>query len=298
MTPGDDIPVLRERLGDRLRFNGMINKKTADEPDEAAYRALDQFLREGVEIIKFWAAPRGRDRGLTVDAPWRIECARRAVAAGIRIFMVHVGDPDVWFRTMYTDAAKFGTKPDQYVGLERMMQMFPESAWIGAHMGGDPEHPDHLEALLEKYPNYYVDTSATKWQVREVSPRAEAIRALICRHPTRFLFGVDLVTRHQPDARALRQPLLVPAHAVGERLAGPQPDRRPGLHGRRRASHRRRCCAGSACRRTCWSRSITTTRGGCCGLVNHGRRIRLMGGRRTCEGVHERLVASLPQLRP
>src|SRR5579884_3953848 len=33
MSPADDIPVLRARLGDRLRFNGMLNKKTADEPD-------------------------------------------------------------------------------------------------------------------------------------------------------------------------------------------------------------------------------------------------------------------------
>jgi hypothetical protein len=63
-------------------------------------------------------------------------------------------------------------------------------------MGGDPEHPDHLEALLERYPNLYFDTSATKWQVREVSPRASAIRDLICRWPQRFLFGSDLVTRH------------------------------------------------------------------------------------------------------
>ncbi len=196
MSPADDIPVLRARLGDRLRFNGMLNKKTADEPDDVAYRLLDQFLQQGVQIIKFWAAPRGRERGLIVDAPWRIECARRAVAAGIRLFMVHVSDPDVWFRGMYADAAKYGTKPDQYVGLERMLQLFPEAIWIGAHMGGDPEHPDHLEALFEKYPNFCVDTSATKWQVREVSPRADAIRALVCRHPTRFLFGVDLVTRH------------------------------------------------------------------------------------------------------
>src|SRR5262249_7679480 len=32
-----------------------------------------------------------------------------------------------------------------------------------------------------------------------------------------------------PVPRALRQPLLVPADAVGERLAGAQPDRRPRL---------------------------------------------------------------------
>ena len=192
----DDIPILRERFGDRLGFNGSIAKKTADAPDDEAYKVLDRFLELGVEIIKFWSAPRGRERGLLVDAPWRIEAARRARAAGVRIIMVHVGDPDAWFRTTYTDAAKFGTKPEQYIGLERMLQMFPDITWIGAHMGGDVEHPDHLQALLEKYPHFYMDTSATKWQVREVSRRTAAVRSLICRHPDRFFFGTDLVTRH------------------------------------------------------------------------------------------------------
>jgi hypothetical protein len=195
MCPPDDIVPLRERFGDRLGFNGPISKKL-DEPEDVAYRLLDRFLELGVEIIKFWSAPRGRDRGLFVDAPWRIEAARRARAAGVRIVMVHVADPDAWFRTTYADAAKFGTKPEQYVGLERMLQLFPDLSWIGAHMGGDPEHGDHLEALLERYPNLYFDTSATKWQVREVSAHREAVRGVICRHPQRFLFGSDLVTRH------------------------------------------------------------------------------------------------------
>jgi hypothetical protein len=62
-------------------------------------------------------------------------------------------------------------------------------------MGGDPEHPDHLEELLQRYPQLHLDTSATKWQVREVSARRQAVRALVCRHPQRFLFGSDLVTR-------------------------------------------------------------------------------------------------------
>jgi predicted TIM-barrel fold metal-dependent hydrolase len=191
----EDIPPLRERLGPALGFNGPIVKKL-DEPDDAAYRLLDRYVELGVSMIKFWAAPRGRDRGLLVDTPWRIEAARRAQAAGVNILMVHVGDPDNWFRTVYADAGKFGTKSDQYVGLQRLLEMFPKLTIIGAHMGGDPEHPDHLEALIERYPNYYLDTSATKWQVREVSPRRDAIRALVCRYPERFLFGSDLVTRH------------------------------------------------------------------------------------------------------
>jgi hypothetical protein len=193
----DDIPPLRERFGEQLGINGPIAKQSLNVPDDEAFRLLDRFLELGVEMLKFWSAPRGRERGLFVDAPWRIEVARRAQAAGIRTIMVHVADPDVWFRTVYADAAKFGTKADQYVPLERMIQMFPDLTWIGAHMGGDVEHPDHLEALLQKYPNFYLDTSATKWQVREASRHPDAVRALICRYPDRFFFGSDLVTRHQ-----------------------------------------------------------------------------------------------------
>jgi predicted TIM-barrel fold metal-dependent hydrolase len=190
----DDIVPLRERFGDRVGFSGSISKKL-EEPEETAYRLLDRYLELGIEMIKLWSAPRGRDRGLFVDAPWRIEAVRRARIAGIRNFMVHVADPDIWFRTVYIDSAKFGTKADQYVGLERLLQMFPDVNWISAHMGGDPEHADHLEALLDRYPHLHFDTSATKWQVREVSTHRDSIRSLILHYPDRFLFGSDLVTR-------------------------------------------------------------------------------------------------------
>jgi hypothetical protein len=197
MCPVEDVAPLRERFGPRLGFIGPISKKL-DEPDDAAYRGLERYLEAGVRALKFWAAPRGRERGLFVDAPWRAEAARRARAAGIRTVMVHVGDPGRWWAGSgpYADTAKFGTKPDQYVGLERMLEQFPDLNWIAAHMGGDPEHPDHLEALLERYPHLHFDTSATKWQVREVSAHPDAVRALVLRHPTRFLFGSDQVTRH------------------------------------------------------------------------------------------------------
>jgi predicted TIM-barrel fold metal-dependent hydrolase len=195
MCPPQDVRPLRERFGAAIGFNGPISKKP-DEPDDAAYRTLDQFLQAGIEMVKLWAAPRGRDRGLVLDTPWRIEAVKRARVAGIRIVMVHVGDPDAWWKHTYTDLAKFGSKPDQYVPLRKMLALFPDLTWIGAHMGGDPEHPDHLEEMLTEFPHLHFDTSATKWQVREVSRNRDAIRSLICRHSDRFLFGSDLVTGH------------------------------------------------------------------------------------------------------
>lgn len=198
MCPPQDIPPLRERFGPRLEFNGPISKKP-DEPDDAALRTLEQFLAHGVRVVKLWAAPRGAERGLRIDTPWRIEGLKRARAAGVRVVMTHVGDPDTWWNGPYQEVNKYGSKADQYLPLQRMLEAFPDMSWIGAHMGGDPEHPDHLEALLENYPHLHFDTSATKWQVREVSRRRDAVRSLILRHPTSFLFGSDLVTRHALD---------------------------------------------------------------------------------------------------
>ena len=194
MCPPEDIAPLRKRFGNAIAFNGPISKKL-DEPDDAAYRTLERFLDGGIEIVKLWAAPRGRDGGLFVDAPWRIEALRRAESAGVRVVMAHVGDPDIWWKHTYTDSARFGTKADQYVPLRKMLTLFSGMTWIAAHMGGDPEHPDHLEQLIEEFPHLHFDTSATKWQVREVSRQRDAIRNLVCRYPHRFLFGSDLVTR-------------------------------------------------------------------------------------------------------
>ena len=77
MCPPEDIAPLRERFGERLSFNGSITKKAIDSPDDEAYRLLDQFLAAGVKLLKFWSAPRGRERGLHVNAPSRAEAARR-----------------------------------------------------------------------------------------------------------------------------------------------------------------------------------------------------------------------------
>ncbi len=194
MCPPEDIPPLRERFGQRLGLNGYIVKKPA-EPDDAAYRLLDRYLAQDVGLIKFWASPRAEKDSLFRDAPWRAEVIRRAWAAGVRVVMVHVADPDLWFEHRYTDRERYGTKADHHAGLERMIQEFPDVRWIAAHMGGDPENPAHLEELLELYPNLSFDTSATRWQIREMSLHSQQMKRLICRYSDRFLFGSDLVTR-------------------------------------------------------------------------------------------------------
>jgi predicted TIM-barrel fold metal-dependent hydrolase len=231
----ENIPALRARFGSAIGFNGWISKPRPDDPDEAAYRLLDRFLDRGVRMLKFWAAPRGRDWGMTLDAPYRIECLRRARYAGVNVVMVHVADPDALFRTAYADASRYGTKADQYVAFRALLEAFPEVTWIAAHMGGDPEHPDHLESLLERYPHLMFDSSAAKWQVREVSARAEAVRSLMCRYPDRFLFGSDLVSRHHLPRDHFRSRYWTLRTLWESRWQGPSPiadpDHAPGHDG-------------------------------------------------------------------
>lgn len=195
---------VRDALGESVRFITMPAFMTGDRNDNhrAGYlRAIEQFhARFGARMMKIWASPRLREilpGGATdladIDSPWRREHARLATSLGMMI-MVHVADPDTWFATRYGDGATYGTKAHQYVGLRRMLDEFTVP-WIAAHMGGWPENLPFLDSLLEAHPNLYIDTSATKWIVRELSrhPRDEVL-AFFWKWKGRILFGSDLVT--------------------------------------------------------------------------------------------------------
>ena len=80
----------------------------------------------------------------------------------------HVGDPDTWYSGKY-DPAKFGTRDEHYAMWESALSQFRDRPWIGAHLGGNPENLLRLQDLLDRYPNLYLDMSATRWMVREVS---------------------------------------------------------------------------------------------------------------------------------
>jgi predicted TIM-barrel fold metal-dependent hydrolase len=152
----------------------------------------------GIRIIKFWFAPRIRDRlDFLLDSP-RLDRVFETIAAYGMGVLVHVSDPDRWFERKY-DPARYGTKADQYPMLEARLRRHPTVPFLAAHMGGDPEHLDHLEALLDRYPNLYVDTSATKWIVRELGRQRELARDFIVRWAHRICFGTDQVVLQDPD---------------------------------------------------------------------------------------------------
>ena len=212
MTGLDNARVLHPRFGERIRFICVPDYMKRETPGTFTTRWLkdiEAFRAEfDSDVIKFWAAPRGRDvaelskdaaeaDAMRLDSPIRKEGMRLAYDLGYRTFMTHVGDPDTWFRTVYTNSDKYGTKAEQYPALEAALEEYRDVTWIGAHMGGWPEDLDWLQAFLDRHPNYVVDTSAAKWQVRELSKHPGRFRKFCKANPGRVLFGTDIVANEK-----------------------------------------------------------------------------------------------------
>jgi hypothetical protein len=218
MSPLAQAESLRGVLGDSLRFIATPDFGAGDRRQALGpgfIEAIDRWHALGARMVKFWCAPRGRDLGreagdwtlYTLLNPWRRRQMDRAASLGM-MFMVHVADPDTWFRTRYADRSLYGEKREHYEPLEALMRDYRGVPWLLAHMGGWPEDLDFLDGLLERHPNAHLDTSATKWMVRELSrhPRGRVL-AFHERWRGRVLFGSDIVTND--------------AHIGGEGTPGP-----------------------------------------------------------------------------
>ncbi len=201
----DQADAVKDVLGQNVRFIAVPNFGQSDRRKAFAEDFLDQIHiwhdRYGSRMIKLWNAPRLRELIpvehqpdiVHLDGKWRLEAARLAQKLGMMI-MTHTADPDTWFATKYADASKYGTKRDQYRGLEIALDTFT-CPWILAHMGGSPEDLDFLDGLLTRHPNAHLDTSATKWIVRELSKHDDArFRDFFTKWRSRIFFGSDIVT--------------------------------------------------------------------------------------------------------
>ena len=126
---------------------------------------LEMFYNIGSRIIKFHMAPGTMlMRGWRFDTPGMHKIMREAADRGM-ILMSHVGDPDTWYGKKY-DTAKYGTREEHYRLWEDCLA---SSDHPGRAPGRESRGPRRLQDLLDTYPNLYLDCSATRWMVREVS---------------------------------------------------------------------------------------------------------------------------------
>ncbi len=200
----EHVPALRAQYADRLAFIAIPRWRRME--NSAAFQKqwladLEAFRELGARRMKFWMAPpmRGNYK-LTLQDAFFQPLLRHGLDLGYE-FMIHVGDPSEWFQPggRYADAAVFGTKDDQYPQLEYLLETVAPRTVIAAHMGGYVEAPAFLQGLLDRHPNLFLDSSATKWVVRGVARQPAALRDFMLRNQDRVLFGSDLVVAEAHD---------------------------------------------------------------------------------------------------
>lgn len=195
MTPLEEALVLNRQWGHRVHFIAI-----PDWWDSSPWR-IDNWLRRieafynlGSRIAKFHASPQSIVRmGHRLDDPVFRPLFRELVARDM-IIMTHIGDPDTWYHDKYTDHGKYATREEHFQMWENLLREYRGHPWQAAHMGGNPENLDRLQHLLNNYPDLVLDSSATRWMVREISARRQAARAFFIRNQDRIIFGSDQVT--------------------------------------------------------------------------------------------------------
>jgi predicted TIM-barrel fold metal-dependent hydrolase len=143
---------------------------------------------------------------IPVDDPRLDPLWAKAGELGVPV-LIHTADPVAFFRPLDETNERWEElqgHPDWHFGKpefpahdtllaqrNRVIERHPDTTFIGAHLGNYPENLSYVDACLDRYPNFCVDTSA---RIGEVGRHpVEDVRAFFLKHQDRVLFGSDLV---------------------------------------------------------------------------------------------------------
>jgi predicted TIM-barrel fold metal-dependent hydrolase len=176
---------------------------------DRSVRRLEQCVAAGAIGMKIWKdlGLRLRDRNgslLRIDDPRLGPLFVRAAELGVFI-MFHTADPAAFF--LPTDAhnerfEELSAHPDwSFYGSafsreellaqrNRVFARHPETRFVAAHMGEQPEDLAALAVMLDEHPNVQLDMSA---RVAELGRQPFTARRFFLRFADRILFGADLL---------------------------------------------------------------------------------------------------------
>jgi predicted TIM-barrel fold metal-dependent hydrolase len=177
---------------------------------EAMAAQLEEAQRQGARGLKVgkglglgYPGPDGKrllavdDRGL--DPLWE-----KAGALGMPV-AIHIGDPKAFWRPVSPENERWDelrvhpewsfhgpgipSWQELYDAFERLVARHKKTTFIGVHFGNDPEDPDNVARMLDKYPNFYIDTAA---RVPEIGRHPQdKMRKFYAKYQDRVLFGTD-----------------------------------------------------------------------------------------------------------
>ena len=170
-------------------------------------RWLEEAARLGAQGVKV-SKSLGMDqfdqdgRLLAVDDPRLDPIWTRAGELGMPV-LIHTGDTEAFFRPAdahnerYEEIlgnprwSRFGKPPsreDLFAQRERLLARHPGTNFIGAHLGMQEDNLAQAAALLDRYPNYYVDIAAV---VHALGRQPVTARTFFIRYQDRIVFGTD-----------------------------------------------------------------------------------------------------------
>lgn len=199
MTPLEEVDALNAQYPGRFSYIAVPHWQSGGATEEFIsdwMRRLDAFYLKGSRIFKLHMAPGTKKRwSMDFRHPLIHRIMKHAYELGYH-FMSHVADPKDWFvpPARYSSVPDYGTFDQQFTPLEEVLAQFPDRIHLGAHMGGSLEDLPALTARMHKYPNYILDTSATKWIIRAIAQQPTgAITEFFTTFQDRIIFGSDLV---------------------------------------------------------------------------------------------------------
>ena len=203
----------RFRSADARRFAtiGWMDWSGVGEPDfvRKTCERLELLVERGAQGIKFWkdlglSVRDGEGQLLRVDDERLAPIFDKAAELGIPV-MFHIADPDAFFLPVdehneryeelaaHPDWSFWGStysKRELLDQRDRVIARHPKATFVAAHVAESSENLSRAAALLETYPNVYVDISA---RASELGRQPYTARKFFLRFAERILFGTDLL---------------------------------------------------------------------------------------------------------
>ncbi|NHI90649.1 MAG: hypothetical protein EAX87_14105 [Candidatus Thorarchaeota archaeon] len=196
----EGFEAARERYPERFVFAKYLSlRDIAHYNVEPVIEDIACTKEEGYSLAKTWFGPRWRDfiedvpAGFRIDSP-KLEPVFQALEDHDLPIIIHVADPDTYFKLHYQDTAKYGTKEENLNQLENVLERHPNVVFQIPHFGAQPEihRLPNLAGWLDRFPNIIIDTASSRWMARELSKDVKKARDFLLKYSNRILFGTDL----------------------------------------------------------------------------------------------------------
>lgn len=182
-----------------------VNESDFGEREAQALRHAVQAGAQGLKIFKSLGLELRDAKGqlLQVNDPRFFPIWQTAGELGIPV-LIHVADPFAFFEPLDARNERFrelNRHPDWHFygadfpplqqlldARDALVEAFPNTNFIGAHIGSESEDLTRAGQALERYPNYYVDFSARQ---AELGRQPRQARKFFMRYQDRIVFGLD-----------------------------------------------------------------------------------------------------------